>query len=204
MICPSCGTVDEATAVPEFSYEPELLGSCSNCDEQIVAAGTTKKWEPNKLATVRSGEKQEEMLMDVVVDNFPDAESHEDRGRFKDIDRAVYDSDGNPIFFAEIKERTCTLNGYRETKFPYAKIESAKELAEEHGVPVHIILKFRDAWARLTVDTDKDYSKGDSPFAPNYRPEQEDKERQVPVEYPVEQLDVIGTQQFCDTADDLL
>jgi len=194
MICPNCGHVTDTIDVPKLSHEAEELGDCTQCGETVVAAGTTRNWEHSKLATVRQGNQREEKLVDEML-QFYEGE---------DIDRAILDDSGDVLYFVEIKERTCTLNGYRMTKFPYAKIDSAKQLSEQHNVPVYIVLKFRDSWARLKVDDDEDYSKGEDPFAPNYRPSQEDKERQVPVEYPVEQLDVMDVRSFCDTADDML
>ena len=203
MICPACGHVSDRVAVPEYSYDPEELGECSQCGETIVAAGTDKNWESSKLATVRAGEQQEQLLMDEML-QFYEGDYHEDMGTFKDIDRAVYDADDNLLYYAEVKERSCTLNGYRKTMFPFAKIETAQELAEADSVPVYIVLKFRDAWARLKVDPDGDYEKGDDPFAPNYRPSQQDKERQVPVKYPVENLEVMDCRSFCELGSEIL
>ena len=203
MICPNCGHTTDTIDVPKLSHEAEELGKCTQCSETVVAAGTTRNWEHSKLSTVRQGNQREEVLVDEML-KFYEGADHEDRGTFEDIDRAILDENGDVLYFVEIKERTCTLNGYRNTKFPYAKIESAKELSAEYNVPVYIVLKFRDSWARLKVDDDEDYSKGENPFAPNYRPSQEDKERQVPVEYPVEQLEVMDVRSFCDSADDML
>lgn len=203
MICPACGYVDDSISTPEITREVTELGDCTECGETVVAAGTTRSWEHSKLETVRQGNERESLLMDEML-QFYDGADHEDRGTFKDIDRTVLDEDGNILYFVEIKERTCTLNGYRKTKFPYAKIESAQRLSEEHDVPTYIVLKFRDSWARLRVDADENYDKGDDPFAPNYRPSQNDKERQVPVEYPVENLEVMDVRSFCDDADNML
>lgn len=203
MICPDCGNVSDSVAVPEYSYDPDELGECPVCGERIVAAGTDKEWENSKLATVRRGEEREALLMDEML-QFYNGEYHEDLGTFEDIDRAVYDSDDNLLYYVEVKERSCTLNGYRETMFPFAKIETAQELAEEDGVPVYIVLKFRDAWSRLKVEPDGDYEKGEDPFAPNYRPSQQDKERQVPVKYPVEQLEIMHIRSFCESGTEIL
>ena len=203
MICPECGYVSDTIATPKMSYDAEELGSCTQCGETIVAAGTDKNWEASKLATVRAGEQQEQLLMDEML-HFYEGDYHEDMGTFEDIDRAVYDSDDNLLYYAEVKERSCTLNGYRKTMFPFAKIETAQDLAERDGVPVYIVLKFRDGWARLKVDPDGDYEKGDDPFAPNYRPSQQNKSRQIPVKYPVENLEVMDLRAFCETGDEIL
>lgn len=201
MICQNCGLVGDEE-IPELSYDPEKLGTCDNCGSIVVAAGTTKNWEASKLATVQDGTRREQKLMEALLDAY-DADEHIDRGQFKDIDRELR-SNGETTRFVEVKERSCTLNGYRKTKFPFAKIESAQELSEEYGVPVDIVLKFRDAWAALEVEPDGDYEQGDDPFAPNYRPSQQDKDRQVPVKYPVEQLDVLDIDEFCEPPEEIL
>lgn len=190
MICPNCGTV-QSPEVPEISTTKESLGCCNECDTDVFAAGTSKFRESSPQETVDEGHRREATLSDVLLQHEP-GDSHEDRGNYEHIDRAVYDEDGDLLYFAEIRERSCTLNGYRKTKFPFNKIEASKTLLDEHNVPVYIYIVFTDAWTRLPIKNDADYESGDEPFAPNYRPWQEDIDSQVPVKYPVEDLEVLS------------
>jgi len=189
MICPNCGKVQDPP-VPEKSYDMEVLGECEACQTNVYAAGTSRFNESSVQSTVRTGHAREEDLMEVLLDHEP-GDYHDNRGDYAKIDREVYDEDGNLLYFAEVRERTCTLNGYRETKFPYSKIDTAETLLHDYDVPVHIYIVFRDAWTRLPIKKDEEYQKGDEPFAPNYRPWQEDMDSQVPVMYPVEELEVL-------------
>lgn len=197
MICPYCGNVDRDIEIPEKTKEPRALGRCENCGEEVWACPTTKRSESSPLETVREGESREEELARIYLDHEEGVESLE-RERAADIDRRVIDEGGDLLYFLEIKERSCSLNGYRKTKFPFAKIEEGKELAEEHEVPVFIILKFRDCWARLRVSPEDDYEEGDEPFAPRYRPWQRNKDRQVPVMIPVEELEILPWREGCE------
>jgi len=197
LICPYCGSVDEDMKIPQKTKDAHKLGTCSNCQREVWACPTTKRSESSPLETVREGESREETLARIYLEHEEGEESIE-RGKAADIDRRVVDGDAGLLYFLEIKERSCSLNGYRKTKFPFAKIEEGKELAEEHGVPVFIILKFRDCWARLEVKPEGDYEEGDEPFAPRYRPWQRNKDRQVPVMIPVEELEILPWRDECE------
>ena len=84
------------------------------------------------------------------------------------------------------------------TQFPFAKIETGKRLISEEGVPVYIVLKFTDCWARITLDMNKEYEKGDKPFAPRYRQYQNYQQRQVPVKLDVERdLEILQFRELC-------
>jgi len=202
VICPYCGSVDESTPTPEITPKrtTKSLGACPRCGEEVWAYPTGKSSETSKLATIREGETREVALADAYVDAVGGA-MHADRGRTADIDRLVLDSEGELLYFLEIKERSCSLNGYRETKFPYAKIEAAERLIETHDAPVHVVLKFLDCWAREVIDPDAEYDSGDEPFFPGYRPSQSTSARQVPVRIPVEQLGVLPIRDGCDVLD---
>ena len=98
----------------------------------------------------------------------------------------------------KIKERSNSLNAYKMTQFPYAKIDTAKKLIQNNQLPVYIILKFTDAWTRLKVDLNRIYEKGSKPFAPRYRSYQNFRERQVPVKLDVEKdLEIITLRKLC-------
>jgi hypothetical protein len=202
MICPYCGTVDDDTPTPTKTSKgtTEALGDCPDCRRTVWAYPTGKSSEASQLATVRAGETREVALADAYVD-YAGGATHEDRGRTADIDRRVVDEDGDLLYFLEIKERSCSLNGYRKTMFPYAKIEAAERLIDEHDAPVHVVLKFLDCWARDVVDPDRDYESGDEPFFPGYRPSQATSDRQVPVRIPVEDLEVLSLRDGCEVLD---
>lgn len=202
MICPYCGTVDESTPTPAKTSKgtTELLGECRDCQRDIWAYPTNKSGEPSPLATVREGERREVQLADAYLEHER-GDEHRDRNRAADIDREVLDEEGNLLYFLEIKERSCSLNGYRKTMFPYAKIDAGVRLTEEHGVPVHIVLKFVDCWAREIIDPDSEYEKGDDAFFPGYRPSQANSDRQVPVKIPVAELEVLSLREGCEVLD---
>ncbi len=202
MICPYCGHVDEERTIPKITTKgtTRSLGNCPECGTEVWAYPTNKSSEPSPLATVRQGERREVALADAYVD-YEGGSNHESRGRAADIDREVFDSDGNLLYFLEIKERSCSLNGYRNTKFPYAKINAGVELTEEYGVPVHVVLKFVDCWAREFITVESEYERGDDPFFPEYRPSQAHSDRQVPVEIPVTELDILRLRDGCNELD---
>jgi hypothetical protein len=110
---------------------------------------------------------------------------------YSDIDRQALDDNGVVRSYFEIKERSNTLNAYRVTKFPYAKIEAAQVLYKDTGLAVHFVLVFADCWTRHVFEPDRTYEKGLAPFAPSYRPSQRSSARQIPVHIPVESLEVI-------------
>lgn len=202
MICPYCGTVDESTTTPAKTPKGSTrrLGECCTCDETAWAYPTNKSGEPSPLATVRQGESREEALADTYVEHAS-GHDHRDRRRAADIDREVVDASGSLSYFLEIKERSCSINGYRKTMFPYAKIDAAMELIDNHGVPVHVVLKFVDCWAREIIDPDTNYERGEDAFFPGYRPSQANSDRQVPVKIPVDQLEVLDIRDGCETLD---
>lgn len=172
------------------------MESCGKCGKDVWAYGTQKDDEKSQLETVRRGEEREESLADIYTEHEGGA-THKDREKAADIDREVYDENGDLLYFLEIKTRSCSLNGYYKTMFPFAKITSGFELMEEHDVPVHIALKFPECWARHKLDPEIDYEKGDTPFAPAYRPGQRTKERQKPVKIPVTDLEVLPWRDEC-------
>lgn len=198
MICPYCGHVDAEQPIPDITTKgtTKLLGNCPECGNEVWAYPTTKSSEPSPLATVRQGERREVALADTYV-SYEGGATHEDRGQTADIDRAVLNTDGDLLYFLEIKERSCSLNGYRKTKFPYAKINAGVGLTENYGVPVHVVLKFVDCWAREIIDAGGEYERGDDPFFPGYRPSQANSDRQVPVKIPVTELDVLDLRDGC-------
>jgi hypothetical protein len=202
MICPYCGHVDSENTTPKLTTKgtTKRLGSCSECDKVVWAYPTNKSSEPSPIATVLEGERREVALADAYLD-YAGGATHEDRGQAADIDREVFDSEGNLLYFLEIKERSCSLNGYRKTKFPYAKINAGIELTKEYDAPVHIVLKFVDCWAREIIDPESEYEQGDDPFFPGYRPSQANSDRQVPVKISVEELDILGLREGCDELD---
>lgn len=194
MICPNCGKVDDEVELDNsHSRNRDVLSACPDCGEEVLSGGTKRSAEPTKIATVREGQEKEDKYSQFLLDKLG-GEVIEDRGQFADIDKNVYDENGNLLYALEIKTRTCTMNGYLETKFPYRKIEQAKIINEEHNVPVHIVIVFTDGIGKLTVtDNNESYSKGENNFVPNYR-EETSQTQQIPVKYNVENLDVIPTQ----------
>lgn len=194
MICPNCGTVDEDVELDNnHNRNRTVLCDCSNCGDEVLSGGTKRSAEPTKLATVREGQEKEDKYAQFLLDKLG-GDIIEDRGQFADIDKNVYDIDGNLLYALEIKTRTCTMNGYLETKFPYRKIEEAKKITEEHNIPVHIVIVFTDGIGKLTVsnENNESYSKGENNFVPNYR-EETSQTQQIPVKYNIENLDVIPT-----------
>ena len=98
----------------------------------------------------------------------------------------------------EIKERSNSINAYKMTQFPYAKIDTGKRLMKEEGLPVYIVLKFTDCWAQLTLDANKSYRKGSQPFAPRNRQYHQYQQRQVPVMLDVESdLEILEIRDLC-------
>ena len=193
MICPDCGTVDNSVELDNnHDRNRTVLSICANFNLEVLFGGTKRSAEPTQLATVREGQEKEDKYAQFLLDKLG-GYSIEDRGQFDDIDKNVYDEDGNLLYALEIKTRTCTMNGYLETKFPYRKIEEAKNITEEHNIPVHIVIVFTDGIGKLTVNNQTEsYSKGDENFVPNYR-EETSQTQQIPVKYNVENLDVIPT-----------
>jgi len=195
MICPYCGRMEKSIPTPELTRTRTLLGTCK-CGKKVWAIPTQKRAEKSQLATVEEGEEREEILVNIYLKHEGGARS-EKRPSADDIDREVYDDNGNLIYFLEIKERSNSLNAYRKTQFPFAKIKSGKELIKETGLPVYIVLKFVDCWARHQVLLELDYEKGTQPFAPRYRPSQRSKARQIPVMIPVESLEILPWHNSC-------
>lgn len=196
MICPRCGHVDPTIPVPEFTPKGKRrkVGTCSDCGTEAWAVGTQRFSERSQEHTVRDGEAREVLIANVWRDHLNKVRGggfeHRDRATADDVDREMLQH-GELHHFFEIKERTCSLNAYRLTKFPYAKITAARTLHAETGKPVMFLLKFTDAWAYFHFDPTVEYARGDRPFAPNYRPEQQWRQRQVPVEINVETLRVL-------------
>ncbi|MBA7620947.1 hypothetical protein ES703_28303 [subsurface metagenome] len=198
MICPYCGKVNEKIPTPNLTKRGTrvLLGKCV-CGKEVWAIPTQKKRERSQLATVEEGEAREKILADIYI-QYEDGTRTERRELADDIDRNVYDENGEIIYYLEIKERSNSLNAYYDTQFPYAKIESGKKLIGGTGLSVYIVLKFIDCWARHRIVQDQEYRKGDKPFAPQYRPWQRSKERQIPVMIPVESLEILPWRNLCE------
>lgn len=197
MICPYCGNVDDRIPTPELARTRVHLGTCSKCGKEVWAIPTQRRSELSPLATVEEGEKREEILVATYIKHEYGVTSKR-RPSADDIDREVYDDNSSLIYFLEVKERSNSLNAYNKTKFPFAKIESGKKLIEETGLPVFIVLKFIDCWARHRVNLNLDYEKGKQPFAPRYRPSQYNKERQIPVLISVESLEILAWRDLCE------
>jgi len=168
MICPKCGDINSTQPTPFLTRrgEDKKLGVCTACDSDIWAMPTTKISEHSQLETVERGEEREELLVKIYQD-WIDADKNEKTNEM-DIDRLLY-KNGAKLCYVEIKERSNSLNAYKMTQFPYAKIDTAKKLIQNEQLPVYIVLKFTDAWTRLKVDVNKIYEKGSKPFAPRYR-----------------------------------
>lgn len=196
MICPACGYIDKNIDIPDTSKEKFFLGICKECDTKIFCIPAQKRREESQIETVKLGEEREEKLVKVYL-KYYDGTTSQKRPASSDIDSEIFDESGNLICYLEIKERSNTINAYRETKFPYAKIDEAKRLIKETGKPVLIVLKFADCWARLKVEQDRYYKKGKKPFAPRYRPHQRIKERQIPVLIQVEELEILRIKEEC-------
>lgn len=196
MICPKCGFVDKSIEVPELSRKKIILGECKKCQAKIFCIPSQKRKEYSQIATVQGGEEREEYLVGIYL-KHKQGHSSKKRPASSDIDRDVFDEKGDLLYHWEIKERSNTINAYRETQFPYAKIDEAKRLIKETEKPVFIVLKFADCWTRIKIDPNKQYKKGKVPFAPRYRPWQRSKDRQIPVQLPVEELEVLKIKEEC-------
>ena len=197
MICPKCGNIDLTIPTPFLTKrgEGKKIGNCSICNSEIWAMPTTKISEHSQLETVEKGEQREELLVN-IYQNWIGAD-HNKKTNEMDIDRLLY-KDGKRLCYVEIKERSNSLNAYKMTQFPYAKIDTAKKLIQNEQLPVYIVLKFTDAWTRLKIDPNKIYGKGSKPFAPRYRSYQNSRERQVPVKLDVEKdLEILSLNKLC-------
>ncbi|WP_049987962.1 hypothetical protein [Halobellus rufus] len=195
MICPYCGSVDESVPTPEKGPYQGMkeLGDCTACGRTVVSAGVQRGWESSKLSTVQKGQANEADYADVYVERERGA-SHEDRGQTADIDRTVFDGDGNLLYYWEFKQRSCSINGYKYTKFPYRKIEEARDLVRD--APVRITLKFLDCWAELELASveDCDVEQGGD-FKPMSRGE---SANQQSAKIDVETLRVLPWRDGCD------
>ena len=197
MICPKCGSVDKSIPTPGLTKRGQgrKLGKCKECSASIWAMPTTKLSEHSQLETVEQGEEREELLAGLYVKHVG-ADEHGKTNEI-DIDRVIY-KDGEKHCYLEIKERSNSLNAYKMTQFPYAKIETGQRLMDEENLPVYIVLKFTDCWARLTIDATREYEKGSQPFAPRYRQYQQFRQRQVPVKLDVEKdLEILKLRDLC-------
>lgn len=190
MICHRCGRVDRQVPVPEITRFSHILGECQACLASIVAAPAARKHEESTAASVSHGESREEILS-LQYAKFLGCAVGKKLAGYSDIDRQAVDDNGAVHSYFEIKERSNTLNAYRITKFPYAKIEAAQALHQETGLDVHFVLIFADCWTRHVFNPKQVYEKGLIPFAPSYRPSQRLSARQIPVHIPVETLEVI-------------
>ena len=197
MICPKRGFVDAKVPTPGLTKRGQgrKLGSCEKCSASIWAMPTTKLSEHSQLETVEQGEEREELLASLYVKHIA-ADRHGKTSEI-DIDRVIFKNDEKQCYL-EIKERSNSLNAYKLTQFPYAKIETGQRLMKEENLPVYIVLKFTDCWARLTLDANREYEKGSQPFAPRYRSYQQFRQRQVPVKLDVERdLEILKLRDLC-------
>jgi hypothetical protein len=186
-----CGRVDKSIPVPETTKTAKLLATCRFCGKQVMCLPTSKKSEASQLATVIEGESREEELARSYVKHEGGHSSRKLPGS-SDIDREVLDVDGQVIYYLEMKERSNSINAYRDTMFTYTKIQEGKRLSKETGLSVHIVIKFKDCWARHLVDPSVEYVRGKEPFAPRYRKHQHNKRTQIPVLISVEDLQVLS------------
>lgn len=201
--CPYCSYCSGLTGVPSRPSNAKIC-DCPNCDRPVFSIETQTDDEASRAETVRAGERREEWAADTIVSETGIADRHEDRGRYSDIDRSLFrEGSESPRAFMEFKERTCTLNAFAETAFPYAKIETGQELVGEQGVPVVIVLKFLDAWTVHKIDSEREYEKGDFYFTPDYRGEWSETEHQKPALLPVDELARIDIGTDCRSPSDL-
>jgi len=197
MICPKCGFVNTSIPTPNRIKEATKLGNCQKCSRVIFAQPTTKRTESSQIETVQHGESREDILLPIYLKYHPGCTSKK-RKSADDIDREILNESNKIIHFMEIKERSNTLNAYRNTQFPYAKIETAERLYKEFELPIYFIIKFTDCWTRHTYSPTLEYRKGDKPFAPRYRPWQNSKSRQIPVMIDVETLEILPWRELCN------
>lgn len=197
MLCPYCGHLDHTIDTPEKTKVSMVLGDCKKCDKKVYSIPSRKRSEKSQISTVIKGEEREEFLSKLYL-NHEGGTLARKRSRDSDIDREVLNSKNEVIYYLEIKERSNSLNAYKITMFPYAKINEAQELIKTHNLPVFIVLKFLDCWARIKVDVNKNYDKGDEPFAPRYRPWQRIKERQKPVLIDINSLEILKFRDECE------
>lgn len=188
MICNICAFVDDKHPTPETTpkHHSNFIANCPKCSNPVWAIGTTKEKETSKQLTVDEGERREIILSDDII-KFLGADSHHKSGDIH-IDRVALREDGTIFRYFEVKERTCSINGYKITLFPYNKIIKAQEITRETGIPVYIFIKFCDCWAKLWVDPTFEYDKGGEPLAPEYRPKQGYSKEQYPALIYVEKL----------------
>jgi len=197
MICPKCGLVDSSIPTPRLTKRGQgrKLGKCMECSASIWAMPTTKLSEYNQLETVERGEEREALLASIYVKHIG-ADEHRKTNEI-DIDRLIY-KNREKYCYIEIKERSNSINAYKMTQFPYAKIETGKRLIKKYRLPVYILLKFTDCWARIKINPTKKYDKGAQPFAPRYRQHQQFSQRQVPVKLDIEKdLKILKLRKLC-------
>lgn len=195
MICPQCGFVDEKILIPKLTRKTKILGHCKNCGSEVISQPTTRTFEKSKHYTVQQGEAREDILARIYLE-FEEGSYYKKRESTDDIDLEIYSENNILIYFLEIKERSNSINAYRETKFPYMKIKTAKDLMRKHKKPVFVLLKFSDCWSRISIQLNKKYKKGQETFFPNYRPEQKGSKYQIPVLIPVESLEILTWGKF--------
>ena len=130
MICPKCGNIDLEIQTPFLTKrgEGKKLGNCTRCNSNIWAMPTTKISEHSQLETVEKGEQREDFLVEIYQD-WIGADKNEKTNEI-DIDRLLY-KNGEKLCYVEIKERSNSLNAYKMTQFPYAKIDTAKKLIKK-------------------------------------------------------------------------
>ena len=112
-------------------------------------------------------------------------------GKYDKIDYLVVNQQAEAFVWLEIRRRTCKLHTYPDTRFPYSKIDVAKDYIITKPTPlgVWIAIKFMDFWAYLPVQLEKQYKKGNWQFKPEDR--EGDVADQEPVILPIEDLIVL-------------
>lgn len=196
MNCPYCSHRSGIRDVPSKATD-EKLADCPDCGRSVYSLDTDNE-EQSQIETVREGERKEEWAADLIVEETGLADRHEDNGKVADIDRALYDEgDAEPTAFMEFKSRTCTLNGFAKTMFPYRKIEAAQQLQRERDVTVYVVLKFLDAWTVHIVDADRDYPEADFQFTWKEGADDRTAERQHPTLIPVSDLTRLPFRDDC-------
>lgn len=162
MICPNCARRDRSVILPQITSEKKFLKKCKFCGYEVylIPPKTAMYPETSREHTVRDGEAKEEELMNIYL-RYYEGDYHKKREKYADIDRKVCDAEGNVLYYMEVKNRSNSINAFKETAFPFRKVISAKELITKTGKSVYILLKFADCWTRHRFRLNKRYKKTD-------------------------------------------
>lgn len=142
MICPKCARRDRSVILPQVTSEKFFLKKCKFCGYKVYLIPPKTMICPEKSMeqTVREGEAMESELMNIYL-RYYEGTYHTKRKKFADIDRKIYDAEGKVLYYVEVKNRSNSLNAFKETAFPFRKVVSAKELIARTGKPVYILVK---------------------------------------------------------------